>query len=378
MVDAFDPSPRRTRSRSRIAEVNSDGPRRRTSSRTTSRLPLHDTQPDPDMHILKVMPAQHTPPSVEKRPRHKITDYQLHRLEELYRADTHPSRGAKEALAAEVGMNVKSVLIWFQNRRQDRSRKSKAVATPALMRKHRPIPVEARPIKPSKYASPLARSAAARAKTAAKGKPPPLTPSRIVPLSAETTLVTPQTAHQTPPSEDAYSHLRQPRRSTSSDTLPSEKHTPDLWRHLPPTPPSRSRKPSQWPSSSPSRGSPLKPFADASNVPQPIHPEKLTLEWACANSAARRKHGLAIYRDEDDSSGESSDAGDELAASRWIPARSICRSEAHSLGKDQKPQERRALREVVIPHEYHALFSPDLVLGASLLLTLKHSADDTT
>ena len=33
-----------------------------------------------------------------------MTDYQLQRLEELYRADTHPSRGAKEALAAEVGM----------------------------------------------------------------------------------------------------------------------------------------------------------------------------------------------------------------------------------------------------------------------------------
>ncbi len=104
MADAFDPSPRRTRSRSRFASDNSGHPRRRTRSRTVSRLSLHDTQPDPDVHILKAISAQETPTFVEKRPRHKMSDYQLQRLEELYRADTHPSRGAKEALAAEVGM----------------------------------------------------------------------------------------------------------------------------------------------------------------------------------------------------------------------------------------------------------------------------------
>ena len=104
MADAFDPSPRRTRSRSRIASDNPDNPGRRTRSRTISRLSLHDTLPDPDMHILKPISAQETLTFVEKRPRHKMTDYQLQRLEELYRADTHPTRSAKEALAMEVGM----------------------------------------------------------------------------------------------------------------------------------------------------------------------------------------------------------------------------------------------------------------------------------
>ena len=37
-------------------------------------------------------------------PRHKITEDQLQRLEELYQANTHPSRDAKETLAREIGM----------------------------------------------------------------------------------------------------------------------------------------------------------------------------------------------------------------------------------------------------------------------------------
>ncbi|KAM5533969.1 hypothetical protein V8D89_012394 [Ganoderma adspersum] len=393
MADAFDPSPRRTRSRSRIASDNPDHPGRRTRSRTVSRLSLHDTLPDPDMHILKPIPAQETLAFVEKRPRHKMTDYQLQRLEELYRADTHPTRSAKEALAMEVGMNVKSVLIWFQNRRQDRSRKAKAIATPPLTRNIRPSPLRAKPINLSKHASPLARNAAARARGAvAKGKPFPLPSSpRVAPSSnpsKETTPVTPQTVHQTSPLKGAYSHLRQPSsrpcRSTSPDTPRSEKRSPNLWKHLPPTPPSRGRKPPQRPSSSPTRGSPLKPLGDASNI---VHvqatgrSEKPTLEWACANSAARRKHGLAVYRDEDDSAGESTDVEDDLAVTRWIPTKSSYRAGASAAGKDvvdkklKAPKERRVFRQVAIPQEYHALFSPDLVLGASLLLTLKHSAD---
>ncbi|PIL31748.1 transcription factor [Ganoderma sinense ZZ0214-1] len=339
------------------------------------------------MYMLKPMHAQETLTLVEKRPRHKMTDYQLRRLEELYRADTHPTRSAKEALATEVGMNVKSVLIWFQNRRQDRSRKAKTIATPPLTRNIRPSPLEVKPIKFSKHTSPLARNAAARAKVvAAKGKPfPPVSSRVLAPSSKGTTLVLPQTTYQISPLKDAHSGLSQPpshsRRSTSPDTPRSEKRSPDLWKHLPPTPPSRGRKSAQRPSSSPTRReSPLKPLGDASNLPQPGRPEKPTLEWACANSAARRKHGLAIYRDEDDSAGESTDVEDELVVARWIPAKSSYKSEVSALGKDidkklKAPKERRLVREVAIPQEYHALFPPDLVLGASLLLTLKHSAD---
>nr|VWO94372.1 Homeobox domain-containing protein [Ganoderma boninense] len=305
MADPFDPSPRRTRSRSRIISDDSGHPGRRTRSRTVSQLSVHDTQPEPDMHILKPMHAQEALTLVEKRPRHKMTEYQLKRLEELYRADTHPTRSAKEALAIEVGMNVKSVLIWFQNRRQDRSKKAKTIATPPLTRAVRPSPLEVKSAKLSKHAGPLARNAAARTRVAAaKGKSFPRASSRAVPSCKVTTPITPQMVYQTSSPKDAYSRLSQPPnppcRSTSSDTPRSEKRPPDLWKHLPPTPPSRGRKSVLQPSSSPNRReSPLKALGDASNLPQPGRPEKPTLEWACANSAARRKRGLAIYRDED-------------------------------------------------------------------------------
>lgn len=40
----------------------------------------------------------------EKKPRHRMTDKQLGRLETLYQQDTHPNREQKQALGEEVGM----------------------------------------------------------------------------------------------------------------------------------------------------------------------------------------------------------------------------------------------------------------------------------
>ena len=40
----------------------------------------------------------------EKKPRHRMTDVQLERLEALYQQDTHPTREQKQALGDEVGM----------------------------------------------------------------------------------------------------------------------------------------------------------------------------------------------------------------------------------------------------------------------------------
>lgn len=105
------------------------------------------------------------------------------------------------------------------------------------------------------------------------------------------------------------------------------------------------------------------------------------LEWACANSAFRRKHGQYVYRDEDDSEGESSgheglpahgaenitepqDAPSLILRRRW-QQREAAGAEPHN----DLPSDLR----VNIPREYDLLFPPDMVLGASLLLTLKHS-----
>lgn len=48
---------------------------------------------------------------VEKKPRHRMTDLQLERLEALYQQDTHPTREQKQALGEEVGM-------WVYSRRK--------------------------------------------------------------------------------------------------------------------------------------------------------------------------------------------------------------------------------------------------------------------
>ncbi|KAH9944213.1 uncharacterized protein BXZ73DRAFT_73785 [Epithele typhae] len=99
------------------------------------------------------------------------------------------------------------------------------------------------------------------------------------------------------------------------------------------------------------------PFADASNralwLTHP--PRKPTLEWACARSAARRSLGFRrgsgaapVYLDEDDSAGENGGfEADPLASQDRSP-----------LGG-------------ALSHD----LPPDLVFGASLLLTLKHSVD---
>lgn len=115
---------------------------------------------------------------------------------------------------------------------------------------------------------------------------------------------------------------------------------------------------------------------------------KPDLEWACANSAWRRKHGRYVYRDEDDSEGESSELESRLSAPHG--------AENTSTGQPQmepsKPRVRQRWQqrtatgsrsqlggasgscEVAVPREYDLLFPPDMVLGASLLLTFKHSA----
>lgn len=55
-------------------------------------------------------------PSVKSRKR--VTPHQLKHLERVFASETHPSRGSREELARELGMELKSVTIWFQNKRQ--------------------------------------------------------------------------------------------------------------------------------------------------------------------------------------------------------------------------------------------------------------------
>lgn len=56
-------------------------------------------------------------PKTSKRKRTKLSDEQLNILEESYRMNHHPSAEVKESMASKIGIPVKNVQIWFQNRR---------------------------------------------------------------------------------------------------------------------------------------------------------------------------------------------------------------------------------------------------------------------
>ncbi|CAL1695045.1 unnamed protein product [Somion occarium] len=77
-----------------------------------------------------------TPQPSRKKTRHRMTDHQLERLEALYQYATHPTRQEKEALGDEVGMDARTVTVWFQNRRQ-------------LAKKASDTETKARPVQPT-------------------------------------------------------------------------------------------------------------------------------------------------------------------------------------------------------------------------------------
>ncbi|CAA7264911.1 unnamed protein product [Cyclocybe aegerita] len=64
--------------------------------------------------------------SSSRRTRKRFTNIQLTMLENLFHQNSHPSREDREAVAKAGGMEIKSVTIWFQNKRQT-ERKTAAV-----------------------------------------------------------------------------------------------------------------------------------------------------------------------------------------------------------------------------------------------------------
>ncbi|KDR85827.1 hypothetical protein GALMADRAFT_132473 [Galerina marginata CBS 339.88] len=56
--------------------------------------------------------------SSSRRTRKRFTNAQLTMLENLFHQNSHPSREDREAVAKAGGMEIKSVTIWFQNKRQ--------------------------------------------------------------------------------------------------------------------------------------------------------------------------------------------------------------------------------------------------------------------
>ncbi|EKM61445.1 uncharacterized protein PHACADRAFT_248056 [Phanerochaete carnosa HHB-10118-sp] len=77
----------------------------------SQRLP----QPSSSYHDSKDKP---------KKPRHRHSAYQLAALNELYERDEHPALEERTSLAEQLGMEVKTVNAWFQNKRASTKKRS--------------------------------------------------------------------------------------------------------------------------------------------------------------------------------------------------------------------------------------------------------------
>ncbi|KAI4521204.1 hypothetical protein K525DRAFT_279415 [Schizophyllum commune Loenen D] len=75
--------------------------------------------------------ASATNADIAKRTRRRFTHAQLSMLETLYHETSHPSREQRERVAAEGAMEIKSVTIWFQNKRQTERRMAVLLAKDA-------------------------------------------------------------------------------------------------------------------------------------------------------------------------------------------------------------------------------------------------------
>ncbi|OBZ78770.1 Homeobox protein ceh-5 [Grifola frondosa] len=299
--------------------------------------------------------------SLEKKPRHRMTDSQLERLEALYRKNTHPTRAEKQELAEDVGMSMKSVTIWFQNRRQTRRKKNKTRDPSPLIPHLRRFAIEC-----------PADRLSVTSQTPLIGMDPFINANQdsaqsswtpYDPLSGENR--DERLGHDLPkPSHSRAASVH----SSESRSSSSQPPRLTLWQYMLSSPPEISAHSS---STSLARG--RKHTADRGRGSigraESHTSRRRNLEWACARMEKRHK----IY-DED-----ASDDCYMIGRSDTSPGnlRSKSTKDHPRLSKALQFAAPKQIRipHISIPREYDSLFSPDVILGASLLLTFKYSVE---
>ncbi|THH33460.1 hypothetical protein EUX98_g746 [Antrodiella citrinella] len=277
----------------------------RTTRSASASVKEHDT---PEPNDIADVPERKTSDASKrqeksKKPRHRMTNRQLEHLESLYQRSTHPSRQEKEALANKVGMDTRTVTIWFQNRRQ-LAKKADENAGPTgytAMSDHRTVlglvdqPSENIDLSPN--------------------------PSSEFGLGKVLTTLQAAARRVQPTSGCAY---------TTNTRIPSV--TPPVLIQIgePEDEAPRTRKKSG---------------------------TKRMLEQAC--SRAEKRMRLQRTEEEEDHGDTTEDEDSPLDCKAADVLASL---------------KRDPLKDVCIPTEYSSSFAPDIVLGASLLLTFKYSA----
>ncbi|KAI0756805.1 hypothetical protein C8Q80DRAFT_1130612 [Daedaleopsis nitida] len=306
----------------------------------------------------------------ERKHRHKMTDLQLLQLEGLYRANPYPTRQTKDALAKEIGMSSKSVLIWFQNRRQDRRKKSGKGRTTASAKK-----VQSSSTSKAKQTAPKKSTEAVQAANTASATALPslTTAAPICDVDSPSQYSDGSTA-----TSQTYNpiYLRPPTFSRCSSLTLASEYGSTTGAHQKHTSSSSHSLQHPLPASALGHAHRAHPGTDTDNTPSPhmsVRALKPNLDWACANSAARRNHGASVYRDEDDSEGESTEFETELAGRAHTRTRNRAAIPFKPL-KGPRDNNFELEKSMDVSREYETV-PPDLALGASLLLSLKYSAD---
>ncbi|KAG8906053.1 hypothetical protein FRB99_007710 [Tulasnella sp. 403] len=223
------------------------------------------------------------PPKTRKR----ITKQQLEMLEDLFRLHSHPSREERQMLAVKTGMELRSVTIWLQNKRQ-------------LVKKNAKASAEAR----SSASTPSSAGSPESAPQRITASPSPEDDMTRAPLLPR-------------PSLDRVASLSEYPSPVRPVNSKSSEETQPLWNHMPSSPPTSPPPPVSTKAVSRVRssngvlhktsGRPYPPLSRTASVDSAttcvsststsrqrdterakyIKPS-LTLEWACAQAAKRQ------------------------------------------------------------------------------------------
>ncbi|KAH9942940.1 hypothetical protein B0H21DRAFT_695671 [Amylocystis lapponica] len=279
----------------------------------------------------------------EKKSRHRMTDLQLSRLEALYERTTHPNRTEKQTLSNDVGMSFKTVNIWFQNKRQTARRRHAAASIP---------PTASAVCIDTQYNSPVSACAPSAA------RPPLATVSHggnALDLPLPQVHPKPAAGKVTVPPAELWTYLLSSPPSSPGRAALGFRHWAPSVSPAPPTPP---------------RAAALRSTAGCTGGAESGKRPRI-LEWACARAEKRRR---VAGGDEDGSSGlGGSDTPDETNLRAQVV--SMGKTDHRPSARSRTPPGLAQTPATARPQGYSTAFSPDVILGASLLLTFKHSMD---
>ncbi|KAG2149595.1 hypothetical protein BD769DRAFT_1594797 [Suillus cothurnatus] len=280
------------------------------------------------------------------RKRHRMSSTQLMCLESLYEKDTHPSRHRKNQLASELGMDYKTITIWFQNKRQNAKRSK--LNTPCL-----PLEIRNAVSQTPDHQLPV-QSLSVLRRVSSPSVNDTLQPVILPSVCSENLRTTPSPQEQESDVNDLPKKSQQFKPLLDSldqaqPTVKSKASDQELWQHLP---------------SSPTAPSSVSDRGRGSEVGSPTRHEKdarynkrgLTLEWACDRQTKRRR----AERD----NGSAADGLSRL----WPPFGSSNPRNNSALSLLSLVAGKVSASLPVSPAP-----SQDVMHGASLLLNFKHS-----